>query len=104
MTDKNFKEEVLEEEIPVLVDFWSSWCPPCKIMEPVMQQLDHELNGVLKVCEINIDQNPFTASRYRIGGVPTFILFKDGGELRRRTGAQSRQQLLDMLTALGAGR
>ena len=97
LTDANFAQEVSESEIPVLVDFWASWCAPCKMVEPVVEELAAEYNDRLKVCKLNVDQNPKTTSRYQIMGVPTFVLFRDGKVLQRRTGAQSKAQLLQML-------
>ena len=101
LTDKNFREEVLESKIPVLVDFWASWCPPCKMTEPTIQELAQNLDGVIKIAKINVDQNPISASEYQIMGVPTFIIFRNGNEIARRVGAQSKQQLLDMLEEVG---
>ncbi len=97
LTDKNFEEEVLKSEIPVLVDFWASWCPPCKMVEPTLSELAQNLQGKIKVGKINVDQNPYMATAYTIAGVPTFILFSDGKELTRRVGAQSKQQLINMI-------
>ena len=102
LTDKNFKEEVLESRIPVLVDFWASWCPPCKMIEPVIEELSAEFDGAIKVRKLNVDQNSITPADYSISGVPTFIVFSAGEEVLRRTGAQSKQQLKEMLKeALG---
>ena len=101
LTDRNFKKEVLESKIPVLVDFWASWCPPCKMIEPAIQELAGNLNGIIKVTKINVDQNPISASKYHIAGVPTFIIFKNDKEASKRVGAQSKQQLLDMLKDAG---
>jgi thioredoxin 1 len=97
LTDNNFKKEVLESELPVLVDFWASWCPPCKMTEPVLVDLSRELDGRIKVGKINVDQNPQTASDFQIMGVPTFMLFKNGRILKQETGARSKQQLLNMI-------
>ena len=101
LTDSDFEEEVFASEIPVLVDFWASWCPPCKMIEPVIQNMADDLRNTIKVAKVNVDQNPANASRYQITGVPTFIIFKDGRELSRRIGAQSKAQLLDMIKSSG---
>jgi thioredoxin 1 len=101
VTDKTFKTEVLESGLPVLVDFWASWCPPCKMTEPTVAELSEELEGKVKVYKINVDQNPQRRSEYNIMGVPTFILFKKGKELKRAVGARSKQQLLNMLEDAG---
>ena len=97
LTDKNFEREVLQSGIPVLVDFWASWCPPCKMVEPVMDELAAEYSGRLKVGKLHVDQNPQVAGRYHILGVPTFVIFRDGEVLGQRTGAQSKGQLLRMV-------
>jgi thioredoxin 1 len=89
----NFEKEVLKADLPVLVDFWASWCPPCKMVERVVEQLEEDLSGRVKVGKLNVDQNPGIASRYEIKGVPTFILFVEGREVARRVGAQSTEQL-----------
>jgi len=100
-TDKNFKEEVLDSESPVFVDFWASWCPPCKMVEPVMEELAKHFDGKIKVGKINVDQNPATRSDFDIGGAPTFILFKGSEVLVRAIGARSKKQLLELIeTAL----
>jgi len=97
LSDNDFSGEISSLDVPVLVDFWASWCPPCKMAEPILRELSEELDGTVKVAKINVDRNPATAGRYGIKGVPTFILFEGGREMCRRVGAQSRQQLLDML-------
>lgn len=98
LTDANFEDEVLRSDIPVLVDFWASWCPPCKMVEPILVKLAAEYDGRLKVGKLNVDQNPKTAQRYYIMGVPTFAVFHVGEIVQHRIGAQSRQQLLHLLS------
>ena len=98
LTDVNFEEEVLRSEIPALVEFWASWCPPCKMVEPVLAELAKEYDAKVKVGKLNVDQNPKTASKCQIMGVPTFVLFNSGKVVQRRTGAQSKEQLKQMLS------
>jgi thioredoxin 1 len=93
LTDKNFEEEVLRSDIPVLVDFWASWCPPCRMVEPIIDKLKREYRGRIKVGKLNVDLNPRTAARYNIRGVPTFIIFKDGKEVYRGIAAKSEAEL-----------
>ena len=97
-TDANFEKEVMKSDFPVLIDFWASWCPPCKMVEPVVRDLAEQYNGRLKIGKLNVDQNPKTASKYAIQGVPTFIVFNSGKEIQRRTGAQSEAQLQETLS------
>lgn len=100
ITDSNFEEEVLNSKIPVLVDFWASWCPPCKMTEPMILELAREYDGKIKIVKLNVDQNPKISSEYQIMGVPTFILFNSGTEVQRRVGAQSKEQLNQMTSQL----
>lgn len=102
LTDKNFKTKVLSSDLPVLVEFWGSWCPPCKMMEPTLEQLAADYKGRLLVGKINVDQNPRIASAYHIQGAPTFIVFAAGEIKGRRVGAQSEGQLEDLLAEAGA--
>ena len=97
LTDTSFELQALECDRPVLVEFWASWCPPCKMMEPTLAELAVEYEGRLKVCKINTDQNPHTTMHYKVQGVPTFIVFQAGELSERRVGAQSKGQLVSML-------
>lgn len=97
LTDGSFEEEVLRTKPPVLVDFWGSWCPPCKVVEPVIAKLEKEYAGKVKVGKLNVDRNPVTASRYHIKGVPTFIIFQGGIPTTRQVGAMSGKQLRQMI-------
>lgn len=93
LTEQNFEEEVLKSEIPVMVDFWGSWCPPCKMMEPIVDQLEDEYNGRVKIGKLNVDRNNSISAKYNISGVPTFILFKNGKEVDRKVAAASIDEL-----------
>ena len=97
LTDASFEHQVLQCDRPVLVEFWASWCPPCKMMEPILAELAVEYEGRLQVCKINTDQNPRTTMLYTVQGVPTFIVFEGGVPKGRCIGAQSKGQLVSVL-------
>jgi len=96
-TDADFDREVFGSPLPVLVDFWGSWCPPCKMVEPIIEEIAKELHGKLKVGKINVDQNPRVARRFNISGVPTFMIFHKGELLKCAVGAHSKRQLLNLI-------
>ncbi|HZK43774.1 MAG TPA: thioredoxin [Syntrophomonadaceae bacterium] len=93
VTDKNFKQEVLESELPVLVDFWAPWCGPCKMVGPIVETLASENDGKILVAKLNVDDNKEVATEYGIRGIPTLAFFKDGAEVKRIVGAQGKPQL-----------
>lgn len=97
VTDASFDQEVLQSDLPVLVDFWAEWCGPCRMMGPVVEELADSYAGKVKVCKLNVDENPQTASRYQIMSIPTLLLFKGGQEQDRIIGYQPREQLAGRL-------
>ena len=90
---KSFDELLNTHEKPVLVDFWAEWCGPCKMLGPVLEELSKEWNDKITIIKINTDEKPDIAGRYNISGIPTMILFKDGKEAKRVSGALSLQQI-----------
>jgi len=97
VTGSNFEKEVISSSMPVLVDFWASWCIPSQMMMPLLDKLSKEYYGKIKIKKINVDQNPIIRDKYRILGCPTFILFKNRAELTRKVGAQSENQLREII-------
>ncbi len=95
--DPEFDEMVLQSDRPVLVDFWASWCPPCKMMQPMVDKLAAKVSDWADVYSINIDRSPGLASRYEVSGVPTFVTFAGGQPIDRKTGALTESQMLALL-------
>jgi len=93
VTDSSFDNDVLKADSPVLVDFWAEWCTPCKMIAPVLEEIAQEYNGRVRVAKINIDQNQDTPRKYAVRGIPTLMLFKNGGVEATKVGAVSKSQL-----------
>lgn len=93
LTDNNFKKEVLESDLPVLVDYWASWCGPCKMISPLIEDLAKEYAGKIKIGKLNVDESPKTATLYGIMSIPTLILFKDGKVVDQVVGALNKAEL-----------
>ena len=92
-TDANFDHEVLQSNIPVLVDFWATWCAPCKAIAPLIDTVADEYAGKVKVGKVNVDENQATPGKYGVRGIPTIILFKDGAILEQVVGAVPKSQI-----------
>ena len=97
VTDGEFKAEVLDSSIPVLVDFWATWCGPCQMMGPVIDALAGEYEGKVKILKLNVDENPQTPAQYGVRGIPTLIIFKGGAESERIVGAQPKNNVANAL-------
>ncbi len=99
VTDSDFHQVVSNSDVPVMVDFYADWCGPCKIMAPVLDDFAHKHTGQVLVAKLDTDANPRTSQQYQIRGIPTLILFKDGLEAGRRTGAVPREELETLLAS-----
>lgn len=96
LTKDNFEQEVLKADKTVLVDFWASWCGPCKMVGPIIDEIANEVTDV-KICKVNVDEQPELAKEYKVMSIPTLIVFKDGQMVKREVGAKSKEDLLAMI-------
>ncbi len=97
VTDDSFEKDVLSSSEPVLIDFWAEWCAPCRMLAPTVEAVAEKYQGQAKVFKLDVDNNPMTAQRYGIKGIPTLIVFKDGKEQERIVGATSQTTISRML-------
>lgn len=97
VTEAEFDEVVLGSELPVLVDFWASWCNPCKMLGPVIDEIADEVDGKALVCKVNIDEEQNLAQEYRVMSIPTLLYFKDGKVVNQMVGVRPKEELLDAL-------
>lgn len=93
INDSDFDSQVVKSDLPVLVDFWAPWCPPCRIIGPTVDEIASRMAGTLKVCKVNVDENPVTAQTYAIRAVPTLLLFKKGQAVKRLVGALPKDEI-----------
>ncbi|MBI5328201.1 MAG: thioredoxin TrxA [Deltaproteobacteria bacterium] len=93
ITDKSFELEVLKSDIPVLVDFWATWCAPCRAIAPIIEEMAETYAGKIKVAKMDVDENPSTPGKYGVRGIPTLILFKKGEVIDQVVGAVPKNQI-----------
>lgn len=97
ITEQNFESEVLQSDKPVLVDFWATWCGPCRMLAPVIAELAEEYEGRVKVGKVNVDEQQALAIRYRVSSIPTVIVFKNGEAVASSVGVRPKAQLEELL-------
>ena len=99
VTDASFENDVLQSDIPALVDFWAAWCGPCKMIAPLLDEISGDYAGKIKVCQMDVDSNPETSVKFNVRGIPTLLIFKNGNIEGTKVGALSKAQLLEFVEA-----
>ncbi len=97
--DSDFDTEVLQSPVPVLLDFWAPWCGPCKVMLPIMEELEQEMGGKVKIMKMNVDENIETPGKFNVMSIPTFIIFKKGEAIKSFIGTKSKEDIKQELEA-----
>jgi thioredoxin 1 len=97
LTDQNFSAHLKDVQLPVLVDFWASWCGPCKMLAPVLEEVAQDYGQRMQVCKVNVDENRVTAENFGIMSIPTMILFKDGQQVAKLTGFRPKRELVSFI-------
>lgn len=96
ITSENFEEEVIRSDKPVLIDFWASWCGPCKMLSPIVDEIGEEVTDV-KICKVNVDEEGDLAANFRVMSIPTLVFLKEGKVIETSVGVKSKSAILDMI-------
>lgn len=99
LTNENFEKEVISSEKPILVDFWASWCGPCQMIAPIVEEISNELSERIEVGKLNVDEQPEIAIKYDVMSIPTLILFKDGKVVNTIIGYHSKEEILEFINS-----
>lgn len=97
VTDKSFEKDVLKESTLTVTDFWATWCGPCRMVAPILDEIAKEFDGKIKIAKLDVDSNPMTAAQYGVQSIPTMIVFKGGKEVDRLVGAMPKARLLERI-------
>lgn len=100
ITDQNFESEVLKSTKPILVDLWAPWCGPCRMQDPILEDVAKAIDGKVKIGKLNVDENPMTAQKYMVMSIPTLMIFKSGTVVKQFIGVQSKETILGELNKL----